>query len=192
MKAKIAIVALVLAVVAQASWKTDASIPNKPASGKLYGKPFTARVATLKNMGFNHAKQNGKVQDRAQAYILDLSSDAEFFPAQEFSIWFSTNPGEKLSGKTLVMKPYAFGTDEFRQQAYGNRSGTLVPRGITAIFTTTDKPSNSDSFSDNMSVRLTFGKQTGTTISGKVSLSLPDQSKSYLTGTFTATIKPQS
>lgn len=187
MKAKIAIATLVLAVVAQASWKTDTAIPNRPATGALHGRPFTPKVVNLKKMGLNSASQNGKVGDRAQAYILDFAINDEFMPSHEISVWFSTNPREKLAGKTIVMKPYAFGTDEFRQQSYGNRTGTLVPRGVTAIFTTS--PLKSDSHSEKFAIRLSFGKQVGSTITGKVTLSLPDKQKSHLSGTFTATIK---
>ncbi len=192
MKAKIAIVALVLAVVAQASWRADvttAPIPAKPVSGALLGKSFVPKVVTLKKLGLNSASQDGKVKDRAQAYALSFASDSEFFPAQEVSVWFSTNPGEKLVGKSMAMKPYAFGTEEHRRQSYGDRTGTMVPRGVTAIFTTSTNPSVSDSHSDRYSIQLSFIKQSGKSLQGKVYLSLPDKAKSFLTGTFTATVE---
>lgn len=192
MKAQIAIVAIVLAVVAQASWRADvstATIPGKPATGSLHGKPFTPKVANLKKLGFNTVGQEGRIQDRAQAYILELASDDDVFPALELSVWFSTNPGEKLVGKSMAMKPYAFGTDEFRKQSYGNRTGSMVPRGVTAIFTSSTKPAVSDQHSDRYSIQLSFTKQSGKLIWGKIYLALPDKSKSHLAGTFQATLQ---
>ena len=192
MKGRIAIVALVLAVVAQASlWEDSAKppIPNKPASGMLHGKPFAPRFVTLKKLGFNTAGQSGRVEDRAQAYILEFASDDDLFPSLELSVWFSTNPGENLVGKSMNMKPFAFGTPEYRKQLYGNRTGALVPRGVTAIFTSSAKPSVSEQYSDRFSLQLTFTKRTGRSIQGKVNLTLPDKAKSRLMGNFTAAIQ---
>lgn len=193
MKAEIAISLLVLAVVAQASWRSDVSsapISNKLVSGRLHGKPFAPKVITLKKLGINKATINGKVEDQAQAWVLKFASDNDFFPAQDISIWFTTNVGEKLAGRSFALKPYEFGTEGFTKQQYGNRKGAAVPRSVSGIFIDSKNPTMSDQFSDRFSIRLIFTKNQGGKVTGQVNLSLPDKSKSFLAGSFTAVIEP--
>lgn len=191
MKSKILFIVLSVAVGANANWRADVStvsIPKKAVSGQLHGKAFTPRVVLLKGMGQNSVKVQGVTKDRAQAYSLEFSSDAEFFTAQKIEVWFAIDPGESLNGKSIVMRPYAFGTEEARNQSYGNRKSAAVPRGVTAIFTNTN-PSKMESFSDRFSVRLEFGRRIGQTLPGRIYLALPDKSKSFLAGEFFATWK---
>lgn len=197
MKGGIAISLLVGAIVSQASWRSDVTataIPEGAATGKLHGKAFKPMLATIKTLGQNSVSQGGKVADRSQAYILEFSSDKEFFPAQQMQVWFTTDLKRSLSGLTLAMKPYAFGTDGARRQNYGTRNdGAMVPRGVTTIFMSYKPPGKdspkSESFMDKYSIRLEFGKQSGKSLPGKVYLTLPDGSKSFLAGAFNAKIE---
>jgi hypothetical protein len=197
MKGAIVISLLVGAIVSQASWQSDvssATVPKTPATGKLHGNAFKPMLAKIKGLGQNSVSQHGKVADRSQAYILEFSSDKEFFPAQQMQVWFTTDLKRSLSGLTFAMKPYAFGTDGARKQSYGTRQGgAMVPRGVTTIFMSYKLPGKdspkSESFMDKYSIRLEFGKQAGKTLPGKIYLALPDSSKSFLAGSFTAKIE---
>lgn len=197
MKGAIVISLLVGGIVSQASWRSDvssAAIPANPAVGKVHFKPFKPILAKLKTLGENSVSQHGKVADRSQAYILEFASDKEFFPDLQMQVWFTTDLKRSLSNLTLAMKPYPFGSDGARNQSYGGRkSGAMVPRGVTTIFMSYKLPGKdspkSESFIDKYSIRLEFGKQKGKSLPGKLYLTLPDQSKSYLAGSFTAVIE---
>ncbi|MBC8065151.1 MAG: hypothetical protein H7Y17_10000 [Chlorobia bacterium] len=195
MKAKIALAVFVLAVVAQASWRSDATtapIPTTPAKGILLGQSFMPVVVKLKKSGVNSVSESGKVKDRAQNWILTFAGDASFIPDQDLQIWINTDLGTSISDRTFVMKPYAFGTDEARKQSYGSHQGSRVPRGVTSIFATV-KPAGkqfvNEIFSDKFSLRLVFGKPSGGMIPGKIYATLPDKHKSFLAGTFRARIE---
>jgi hypothetical protein len=199
MKGRIAILFLIVAVVAQASWRSDVTtqpIPSAPVTGKLLGSPFTVvAVSVKKSAGLNSVSEKGFVKDKAQNWTIAFAADKGFIPDRELQVWLNTDAGQSLDGKTFTMKPYAFGTPEARKQSYGNHTGSRVPRGITSIFATvrqSGKGFKNEIFSDKFSVRLSFGRTSGNMLPGKIYVSLPDKTKSYLLGSFNAKVKGPS
>lgn len=161
-------------------------------SGTLAGQRFTARAVELRDLGTNHVKVDGKVVDRAQAYILAFKGADEFMPDEAIEVWFSTDVGKKLEGSKIVCKSVKFGTDPYRAQHYKPTGGGSVARGVTGVFW--NRPGVSDHVSDEIAATLQFGAKKGGWIAGSIDLQLPAKAKTRLRGSFKAKIgtKPLS
>ncbi len=146
--------------------------PPKGVTGQIQGKPFHMGEARLKKLGFNTASSGKKIEDRAQAYILELREGSEFFANREFDIFLGIDPGRGLAGRTLVSKPYVFSSDEYRKQLYGSHSGSRVGRGITAVHCNV-RGCPTEMYSDRINCTVSFGKASNGFIDGTIRLILP-------------------
>ncbi|MEQ1822034.1 MAG: hypothetical protein ABL949_05975 [Fimbriimonadaceae bacterium] len=166
------------------------SVSGTLVTGKLAGQPVRFDHSTLKKLGQAKASQGGKVMDRADQYILSLAVGNDFMPDQHLEVWFQIEPGQSVSNRSFVFKPFPFGSDEWRDQLYGKREGTAVPRGITTVFAFDNRKGVdfTASHQDKFTATLKFGKAVKGKISGTVSVSLPDKATTKIAGSFEAAI----
>lgn len=164
-----------------------------PAMGKLRGHEFRPDRVELKRLGLNTATSQGKVTDRAQAYTLTFREGKGFWPDREVQVWFALDVGTKLEGYRLRARPFAFGTEGHRTQAFPKRGlAASVGRGVTGVHATVPKPGSemgdTDIYNDRIDAEITFGRRQGNRLAGRIVLVLPNGRNSYLTGTFWAVL----
>jgi hypothetical protein len=169
---------------------TPTGISGTSVTGKLAGYPVRFDNSTLKRLGQAKASQGGKVMDRADQYILSLAVGNDFMPDQHLEVWFQVNPGQSVSNRSFSFKPFAFGSDGWHDQLYGNREGTKVPRGITTVFAFDNRKGVefTASHQDKFGATLKFGKLANGRVSGTVSVSLPDKTTTKIAGSFEAVL----
>lgn len=159
------------------------------ASGTLRGQPFKAAAVELRVLGLNSVKVEGKVQDRAQAYVLEFKDRDVFMADNTLEVWFATDVGRSIEDSQVVCAPVEFGTEAYRKQHYRS-GGSSVARGITGVFATVKRAGSSDTamVSDRISATLRFGKKSGGWIPGTITLTLPKEHRTAFQGTFRARI----
>ncbi len=169
---------------------TPVGVTTTSVTGKLAGQPVKFDHASIKRLGQAKAKQGGKVVDRADQYILSLAVGNDFMPDQHVEVWFQVEPGQAITNRTLSFKPFAFGSDGWRQQLYGNREGTKVPRGITTVFAfdNRERVGFTASHQDKFAATLKFGSSSKGRVSGTVTVSLPDKATTSVSGSFDAAL----
>jgi hypothetical protein len=186
----LAISAAAQSVQAQSEWKADASkaaIPQRPAVGKVAGELFKVDKAEIQ---FSPASP-GKPGSHPGA-ILTLRQGKEFFADRSFVVFLALKPGSKLDGLILQVPPLQFGPGSFERQPHFIVNGNAMPilQGIHMSHRKPGKPlPDTDMFQDRYSMHLQLGKANGDKIPGQIYVSVPDKAKSYVAGTFTATLK---
>jgi hypothetical protein len=134
--------------------------PTTPASGKVHGRPFTPQAAEL---------------SRLRGRFLTLRQGDEFNPELEVKILLSAGKDESFSGKTYEVAPDA--------------TQAVPPVSVSWKEQERQRP-EPQLFTEKYALRLEFGQESDGKLSGKVYLSLPDESKSVVAGTFTAEVEP--
>jgi hypothetical protein len=177
---------LALAVLASGAAPSD----SPPAAGTLRGQPFKAAAAELRVLGLNSVKVAGKVEDRAQAYVLEFKDRDVFMADNTIQVWFAVDVGQPLDNLRLDCKPVEFGTEAYRKQHYRSGRGS-VARGITGVFATVKRGGSSDTamVSDNIGATLQFGKASNGWITGAIDLRLSKEHKTVFRGSFKAKIE---
>lgn len=153
--------------------------------GRLQGKPFVAKVSTLKVLGKSTVKDNrGRLQDSAQVFHLQIAAEDKFMPDNYVLVMIQTDPGKPLSNQVFRMSGAKFGTEQWRKEQFGK--GNSVGRGIIGIHTTRSF-SNTKMHHDELRGFLQFGKSNGRAIAGNLDLTLKDGTR--LKGGFVAKIE---
>jgi hypothetical protein len=134
--------------------------PAAPAAGSLYGRPFTPQVIELSRVG---------------GRFLTLRQGEEFNPDLQVRIALSAAKDENFAGKTFEVAP---------DGGPSPLSVSLTRKGAEGQIPETK------SFEEKIALRLEFGAADGGKLPGKIYLCLPDESKSYVAGTFTAGLEP--
>jgi hypothetical protein len=134
--------------------------PAAPAAGQLGGRPFTHQAAELSRVG---------------GRFLTLRQGEEFNPDLQVRIALSAAKDENFSGKTFEVAP----------------DGGPSPLSVSLTRKVADgQIPETKSYEEKVSLRLEFGAEDGGKLPGKIYLCLPDESKSYVAGTFTAALEP--
>lgn len=167
-----------------------ASAGSGEPAGALAGRPFAAKAVELRSLGLNTVKVGGKIEDKAQAYVLEFKGTDEFMPDASMEVWFTVDVGTSLQNLKLTCRPVKFGTDAYRQQHYKS-GGSSVGRGISGVFyrlPSSGRSAISEHQNEEISAVVQFGKSQGGWIAGAIDLRLPADKKTYLRGSFTAKI----
>jgi hypothetical protein len=152
--------------------------------GELYRKPFIPNKVEVKKIGIQKVTSFGKT-DKSMQWAIKFRNGTDFFADQEIAIWVSIDVNEKLDGLSFKEKPHRFMEDSGSDFMWKGKERN-VGMGITSVFLSRkDNMSGDNIVSDRFSARISFGKQVGKQIPGKIVLAMPD-GKGYLSGTFTA------
>jgi hypothetical protein len=167
---------------------TTAVIPAKPASGKVHGSPFKVERAELtRTEGYA-----GDKRDKKNTYhlaTLTLRQGKEFFADKEFRITIAFDRAKKLDGLVVLLKPVRFSEPVPSVKLPGGVSFPVV-QGITASYRPPGETlPKSDMTLDRYSLQLRFGAMKGGQIPGRIYCAMPDKEKSFVAGTFTATLR---
>ncbi len=163
---------------------SNSSIAPDRAGGVVGGQLFVHASSKVRFVGYNRVKSAGQV-DRSRAYWLTFSQGDDKEGGSEFVVTIVTDE-KSVEGKTFKVKPYEFGEEGWRKQAFSHGGKQrMVALGITAATYALGVGGKTEMFSDKITGRIEFGKRKANgKIPGKIILVLPD--KSYLTGTFQA------
>jgi hypothetical protein len=143
-------------------WLADlskATIPQKPASGRLHGEPFTIERAEL------------------QQGTLSLRQGHEFFADLEFKLFLFVNSYTQLEGQFLDI------LDE------ENPPVKTVPHIYMSWKPDPKSLPKSKTWTGDYVIRLKFDKARNGRLPGQIYLCLPDMKQSFVAGTFEAIIK---
>jgi hypothetical protein len=179
----------------EAVWLPDASragIPSTPAHGRLDGKPFHVDMAVVKP----YWEESGNVgdppskKDRVEGVDLRLQEGTSILPPRSVTIFAMAKPGERVDGKTYVLTPGGL----FNQPTKildRNGKGWFSP--IAGIQLHADRPGAKprDDLFPRCTMRLTFGIRHGSELPGRIYLTVNDPQRSFVAGTFAATIRDQ-
>ena len=106
--------------------------------------------------------------------ILSLRQGEDFFPDREFMIFLFPEQGEALEGKTYRVA---------KDQGHGSPH-------VHMKWKPTDKDvPDAEIFMKQYTMLLEFGKKKNGVLPGKIYLSIPDESKSFVAGAFQADVK---
>ena len=143
-------------------WKLDLSasaVPNRPVAGQIHGQHFVIRQTVL---------QNG---------LLLFRSDRAWQPVMSAGIFVSTNAFSTNAAQILSGKTFEIGT---------NHAG-FAP-GVS-LFWRDGQLRVMEMFTNGFAMKLQFGQLSDNRLPGEIYLCLPDATKSYLAGTFTAEVQ---
>jgi hypothetical protein len=142
-------------------WRLDCHeqpIPDRPASGRTNGKPFTVKFARIQNS------------------ILTLTDGDLFDWDGEFLIFFFLpDDGPGLAGRTISMGKKQSFTDEVRAHVHYN-------------FRIAEHETDGEAKADGFSMKIEFGKVKDGKLPGRLYLSFPDEKKSFVAGSFEAVL----
>lgn len=138
----------------------DMGYPTAPAAGMLNGRPFAPQAFELSRVG---------------GRFLTLRQGDEANPDLQLKIALSADKAENFAGKTYEITP------ESGPSALSVSATWKVPEG---------QPPEVKVYEKEIALRLEFGAQDGDRLPGRVYLCLPDPSKSYVAGTFSAALEP--
>jgi hypothetical protein len=138
---------------------TNAVFPDEAAAGEIHGRNFVCRQAVLQN-GLLILRVEPGWQSKMTANIF-VSTNA-----------FSTNAAKILCGKSFVV---------------GTNHAGFAP-GVSLFWRDGDLRVM-EMFTNDFAMRLEFGSISNNKLPGKIYLCLPDVTKSYVAGTFTAEIQ---
>ena len=144
------------------AWLADiskATVPQKPASGRLHGEPFTLERAEL------------------QGGVLSLRQGHEFFADLEFKLFLFVDSYTRLEGQYLDI------LDE------ENPPVKSVPHVYMSWKPDPKSLPKSKSWTGDYLIRLKFGQMRNGRLPGEIYLCLPDMKQSFVAGTFEAIIK---
>jgi len=143
-------------------WRLDChelSITDEPAAGRVAGAPFTVRFAKLQNN------------------ILTLTDGDNFKWGGQFLIFlFLRGDDQTVAGRTITIGPK---TDWSAKVNAHVHFGYQTEDGATETTVKTE----------GFALRLEFGEEQDGKLPGKIHLSYPDEKKSYVVGSFTATLE---
>jgi hypothetical protein len=150
--------------------------PTPPATGwttdvKAMVFPASPAAGTVSGQPF--APQTADIS-RIRGRFLTLRQGDESNPDAEVRILLAAGKDENFAGKTYEVAPDA---------------GPGAP-AISVARKSQDRPAEPALFTDKYALRLEFGQESAGKLPGRVYLCLPDESKTYLAGTFTADIEP--
>lgn len=143
-------------------WMADlskATIPQKPAAGRLHGETFTIDRAEL------------------QGGTLSLRQGTQFFPDLEFKLFLFVNSYTSLENQFLDI------LDE------ENPPVKMVPHIYMSWKPDSKSLPKSKSWTGDYVIRLKFGQMKNGRLPGQIYLCLPDMKQSFVAGTFDAIIK---
>lgn len=143
-------------------WMADiskATIPQKPASGRLHGEPFTIDRAEL------------------QQGILSLRQGREFFADLEFKLFLFVDGPARLENQGLEI------LDE------ENPPVKTVPHVYMSWKPDAKSLPKTKSWTGDYVIRIKFGQVRNGRLPGEIYLCLPDMKQSFVAGTFNAILK---
>ena len=157
--------------------------PAKPTSST--SRPMTSHTGwnmDLKSVKIPLTSASGKIHGKdfvvedtkVENGVLTLRQGKDFFPDRAVTIFLFLKKGDKLEGKMYnISRDHGFGAPHIHMA--WKEGGKGVPE--TKIFT------------KEYAMRLQFKEKQNKLLPGNIFLSLPDDSKSFVAGTFTAKVK---
>jgi hypothetical protein len=160
--------------------KVESSATNKPVVPVVLLPPSTNWTLNLTNAKIPEAPASGSVMGRAfaleratiQGGRLDLRQGPKWPPDVGLSIHLFADRAEDLAGKTVVLES----------------SRTNAPRVILRWKDEQANPVNKD-IRKGYAARVEFGQVTNNRLEGKIYVAIPDDTKSYAAGVFSAEIR---
>ncbi len=176
-----------------ADWVQDASkadFPDRPASGRVHGQPFTADVVTASPY---HA-WSGKVgdppakKDQVGGVTLKLQQGQKIAGANTFVIFCATKPGESVEGKTFVLPRGGLFKQTEKIMDKDGQGWFFPVAGVQVHWQGADGRPGAELL-PKATMRLTFGKRKEGRLSGQIYLCIDDGRKTFIAGSFHAVEK---
>ncbi|MBV9468367.1 MAG: hypothetical protein JO316_26090 [Abitibacteriaceae bacterium] len=172
---------------------TKAPLPAQPAAGTVHQQKFTVEKAQLQT-STSPMMSRGKQVTEVTQYHLTLRQGQVFNNTREVAVHITLKSGEKLPGRTFLVRPATMGTPDWQKQhLYSGPTGAQL--GVVGVHMSWTPPGQampqSVYYSDKFSLRLQFGQPQHGTLPGQINLRLPDMDKSFIAGTFAITPDPQ-
>jgi len=145
---------------------TNAVMPEAIAAGSIHGSGFVCEKAILQGV----AARDSKTPPRCD---LTLRQGKSGSPDLGVTIQLFAQQGEELGGQTVVIAP---------------DRPSPVPNVVLRWKDDEDKAVNRN-ITDGYALKVIFGEPGDKHVPGKIYLSLPDENKSFVAGTFDAEIR---
>ena len=134
----------------------------------------SVKIPLTSASGKIHGKDFVVEDTKVENGVLTLRQGKDFFPDLAVTIFLFLKKGDKLEGKTYnISSDHGFGAPHIHMA--WKEGGKGVPE--TKIFM------------KEYAMRLQFKEKQNKLLPGNIFLSLPDDSKSFVAGTFTAKVK---
>jgi hypothetical protein len=144
--------------------------PPRPVDPPVTTDPRTVRIASSPASGTLQGKPFTPDKATLRGSILTFEQGKDFIPDANLTI-FIMSAGGSLQGKTLLVTPKTVGM--LPHVSFMHREA--MPQGGSLV--------------GDYVMRLEFGKQTGSTISGKLYFEAPRSYNTTVSGTFSAEVK---
>ncbi len=180
-------------------WVADASraeIPDRPAAGRLHGRPFTvgrARVAPNWGISGNVGDPPEKTT-RNDGAVITLQEGKDHVPRREFTIFLVTRLGETVDGKTFVVPAGGLFKQTEKIMDKDGKSWSWPVGGIQGSSYDADGKLHADVLPMG-TMRLELGRRKNGRLPGKIYLCIENEQKerSFVAGSFVAEVgeKPE-
>jgi hypothetical protein len=170
--------------------------PARPVSGVVFGERFQCTKAVLYYAGSSSTRSEGLGSDGVAFYHVDFHDEVTGGRRRDVQIRIAVDLDQSLEGKSIAWQPVADDTPEDRVQKTLMTDRVRIARGIRWIsvdtFPVGGGYASSIDFREKFSVRLALGHAKNGMIPGKVVLSIPDEHRSWVAGSFVAEYRPRS
>lgn len=168
MLSRMGVVAMILLSAAR-GFNADDPGKKEPAEPKWTLDLAKMKVPEAKVSGKIHGQEFTLDKAELENGILTLRQGKEFFPERAIQIFLFLKDGEKVEGKSYKIGAKRGFTNPHVHLQWKDK-GKQVP--------------DSEAFTDKYAMILEFGKEKDGAIPGKIYVSFPDRSKSFVAGTF--------
>jgi RNA polymerase sigma factor (sigma-70 family) len=173
-------------------WLADASradLPDRPATGRLHSKAFaveTARIAPYHQFSGNVGDPPEK-QGRVDGAVLTLQQGKDRVPHNYYTIFLAVKPGETVDGRVFVV-PVVGLFKQTEKIIDKDGKGWFFPvAGVQANSQESGGKPRTDLL-PKVTMKLEFGKRDHGRLPGKIYLCIDDKEKSFVAGSFHATV----
>ncbi|HRK23005.1 MAG TPA: hypothetical protein PLX06_14400 [Fimbriimonadaceae bacterium] len=170
---------------------SSVKITDKPASGMVRGMAFFMTETELRISSSNSIQFSNRPEDRTRTFELKLEDRRRKDFVQSVAVRIIVDDKTKLDGRTFKWKPAKSGSPEdFAQRYPGGTSVGKLRRGVDRVvlywLPHGHGTYESEEFRESYSVQVQFGKRKAGFLPGKIAVSCPDATKSYVVGSFRA------
>ena len=168
------------------------AIPGSPASGKLSGVEFNVTDAVLEADGMSAIQYGKNPPDRVRPYKLKLHDNSGRGAKRTLYVRIQVDWDNRLDGTKIAWRPYKEGTPESNKQKLVASGPAKFDRGITKVEVSTypeGGEARTETYREKIAARVEFGKLKDGYLPGKILITLPDGTKSTISGSFRAAYK---
>ncbi len=157
---------------------SKAAFPTGAVHGRIAGAAFVPKTVTLHQTGWG-----GSAGDRLDTYTLRFIQPEDDLDSRSVEIVFQVPHGEAAAGRTVQRVPGGAAKQPLAAPGQAQVQSWEVQDDAQSV--------DIDSLLDTKgSLRISFGKHTGTSVAGKILLCVPGTKPAWLGGGFVASTAP--